>query len=243
MHSLWRDAAGTQPNVPAAVLDALSDAAGRDVTAPDVMAYLAAVAAHPAYTATFAGELKRPGLRIPVTAEAALFEEAVALGRRVVWLHTYGDRFADPAASPPRPAGPPRAADGPPSPAMAQSRRAASPTTCATKPPTGGCTSADGHIDRVSPAVWDYEVSGKRVVSQWFSYRKRDRSRPIIGDRRQPSPLGDIQPDHWLAEYTGEMVNLLHVLTLLVELEPAQADLLQRIVAGALLPAAVFAGE
>ena len=25
---------------------------------------------------------------------------------------------------------------------------------------------------------------------------------PIIGDRRLPSPLGDIQPDYWLAEYS-----------------------------------------
>jgi hypothetical protein len=50
-----------------------------------------------------------------------------------------------------------------------------------------------------------------------------NRERPILGDRRQPSLLGDIQPDHWLAEYTTELVNLLNVLGLLVELEPGQA--------------------
>jgi hypothetical protein len=42
--------------------------------------------------------------------------------------------------------------------------------------------------------------------------RKANRERPIIGDRRPPSSLGDIQPDHWLAEYTSELVNVLHVL-------------------------------
>lgn len=53
-----------------------------------------------------------------------------------------------------------------------------------------------GFIDNVSPAVWQYEVSGKRVLTQWFSYRKKNRERPIIGDRWPPSKLGDIQPDH-----------------------------------------------
>ena len=62
-----------------------------------------------------------------------------------------------------------------------------------------------GFIDNVPPAVWQYEVSGKRVLTQWFSYRKKNRERPIIGDRRPPSKLGDIQPDHWLAEYTTEL--------------------------------------
>jgi hypothetical protein len=34
------------------------------------------------------------------------------------------------------------------------------------------------------------------VLTQWFSYRKKNRERAIIGDRRPPSKLGDIQPDH-----------------------------------------------
>jgi hypothetical protein len=87
----------------------------------------------------------------------------------------------------------------------------------------------------VAPEVWAYEVSGKQALVQWFSYRGRDRSRPLIGDRRPPSPLGDIQPDAWLAEYTTELLNLLHVLGRLVALEPAQADLLARICAAPLL--------
>ena len=35
-----------------------------------------------------------------------MFDEAVALGREVVWLHCYGERFVDAAAG--RPKGPPR---------------------------------------------------------------------------------------------------------------------------------------
>ena len=53
-----------------------------------------------------------------------------------------------------------------------------------------------GFMDHATPAMWNCEVSGKQILTQWFSYRKRDRERPIIGDRRKPSALGDIQPDH-----------------------------------------------
>ena len=94
-----------------------------------------------------------------------------------------------------------------------------------------------GHIDNVAPEVWASEVSGKNVLRQWFSYRKRDRERPLIGDKRPPSKLGEIQPDHWLPEYTSELINVLNVLTLLVELEPKQAKLLAEICDGPLIPA------
>lgn len=90
----------------------------------------------------------------------------------------------------------------------------------------------NGFINNVPAAVWQYEVSGKRVLMQWFSYRKKNRERAIIGDRRPPSKLGEIQPDHWLAEYTTELLNVLHVLAMLVELEPAQAKLLEAICGG-----------
>lgn len=76
----------------------------------------------------------------------------------------------------------------------------------------------------------------KQVVKQWFSYRKKDRTRPLIGDRRPPSPLDSIQPDHWLPDYTSDLIDLLHVLGRLVKLEPAQADLLDRVCAAPLLP-------
>jgi hypothetical protein len=72
------------------------------------------------------------------------------------------------------------------------------------------------------------------VLWQWFSYRRRDRSRPIIGDKRPPSPLDSVQADHWLPEYTTDLLDLLNVLGRLIALEPAQADLLTRICASPL---------
>ena len=61
--------------------------------------------------------------------------------------------------------------------------------------------------------------------------------RPLIGDKRPPSPLDSIQPDHWLPEYTTDLMNLLHVLGRLVMLELRQKDLLGRICSGPLLDA------
>jgi hypothetical protein len=98
-----------------------------------------------------------------------------------------------------------------------------------------------GFVDNVTPAMRAYEISGKTVLDQWFSYRRRDRTKPMIGDKRPPSPLEKIQPDGWLAEYTEDLLNLLNVLGRLVALEPRQADLLDRIVAGPLV--AIAASE
>jgi hypothetical protein len=82
--------------------------------------------------------------------------------------------------------------------------------------------------------MWAYEVSGKRVLWQWFSYRRRSRTKPIIGDKLPASPLDSIQPEGWLPEYTTDLLDLLHVLGRLIALEPKQADLLDRICAGPL---------
>ena len=65
----------------------------------------------------------------------------------------------------------------------------------------------------------------------------------MIGDRRPPSPLEKIQPDGWLAEYTEDLLNLLNVLGRLIALEPRQADLLERIVAGPLVALAARANR
>jgi hypothetical protein len=92
-----------------------------------------------------------------------------------------------------------------------------------------------GYVEGVPREVWNYEVSGKQVLRQWFSYRKAHRERPIIGDRRPPSKLGDVQPDHWPAEYTTELINVLNVLGLLVALEPSQAALLEQVCCGPLI--------
>ncbi len=231
---LWRDRKASVPNLQHQLLAYLGQRYGTSVSAGDFVAYIAAVAAHAAYTTRFLPDLVRPGLRIPLTADGDLFAEAAELGRTVIWLHTFGERFADKTRD--RPAQSPRL-----------------PRSESPRVPAAGAVSQDpgdmpdeieydetkrrlsigrGYVERVAPEVWNYEVSGKHVLRQWFSYRKANRERPIIGDRRPPSRLGDIQPDHWLAEYTTELIDVLNVIGRLVELEPAQANLLERICSG-----------
>ena len=237
VYPLWRDAAAKQPNVRPELLGLLAKThAG--VTAEDVFAYIAAVLAHPAFTARFKDDLIQPGLRLPLTADAKLFAQAVALGREVIWLHTYGERFIDKDAG--RPKGAPRMKENAPTiPKDGEIPGAPEPL-----PETMEYDAAKhrlrvgkGYVANVTQAMWDYEVSGKEVLRQWFSYRRRDRSRPIIGDRRPPSPLDKIQPDHWLPEYTSDLLDLLNVLGRLIALEPKQADLLTRICDGPLIHA------
>lgn len=231
---LWRDRDAGVPNIPPNLLAHLCQAYERSVSAEDLVAYIAAVAAHPAFTARFQPDLVQPGLRIPLTADAETFAAAADLGRAVIWLHTFGERFADSGSG--RPARPPRLpqGDSPRIPAAG-----AIPREPTDMPDTIGYDAAKrrlligpGYVENVAPGVWAYEVSGKQVLRQWFSYRKANRARPIIGDRRPPSKLGDIQPDHWIAEYTTELINVLNVIARLMDLEQSQADLLERVCFG-----------
>ena len=228
---LWHDSDASIPNIPPKLHDYLGQRYGRPVGAEDLMAYIAAVAAHPAFTARFKSDLAQPGLRVPLTADGEIFAAAADLGRTVIWLHTFGERFVDPGRG--RLAGPPRLAsdDAPIIPASGAIplEPAAMPDTLAYDAVNRRLLVGHGYVEGVDARVWRYEVSGKQVLRQWFSYRKANRERPIIGDRRPPSKLVDLQPDHWLAEYTTELINVLNVLGRLVDLEQSQADLLERI--------------
>jgi hypothetical protein len=234
---LWRNAKTTLSNFPKSLLTILSKRIGLTVSPEDLLSYIAAVVANPAYTARFQEDLSTPGLRIPITANANLFQEAVEIGRRVLWLHTFGERMTDPSRG--RPEGPPRLPPGRapivPKEGTISPKPEEMPDTLAYDAGKHRLLVGTGFVENVLPTAWEYEVSGKQVLVQWFSYRKKHRERPIIGDRRKPSPLGDIQPDHWLPEYTTELLNVLNVLTMLVELEPQQAEILVQICEGPLI--------
>ncbi len=89
MFPLWRDAAVANSNVKPALFKHLGKTYKAAVSAEDVMAYIAALVAHPDFTSRFAKDLRQPGLRVPITEDANLFAEAAAFGREVIWLHCY----------------------------------------------------------------------------------------------------------------------------------------------------------
>jgi Type ISP C-terminal specificity domain/N-6 DNA Methylase len=238
--ALWKDAAATEANIAPTALAELAKAFGAQVDPVDVFAYVAALLACPSYTAKFKTDLIRPGLRVPLTVDAALFAEAAALGHDVIWLHSFGERFTEG-----KPAGAPRLPDDRkpdyPKAGAISNKPEDFPDALDYDAAKQRLKIGTGYIDRVPPDVWAYQVSGKQVLRQWFSYRKKNRERPQIGDKRKPSPLSDIQPDHWLPEYTSELINVLNVLGMLVDLEPRQADLLGRVCDGPLIPASKIA--
>ena len=163
---LWTDRRAQVPNLKTSLLRDMGEALEVAVSAPDLMAYLAAVAAHPAYTARFRSDLVQPGLHFPMTADASLFAEAVDIGREVTWLHCFGERFADLIAG--RPNGPPRMPEGE---RPVIPKDGAIPTDPDRFPDRIEYDAAahrlrigDGYIDNVPRAVWEYEVSGKQVL-------------------------------------------------------------------------------
>ncbi|MGS2613629.1 type ISP restriction/modification enzyme [Micromonospora sp. LZ34] len=220
-----RHASGA-PNVPTLLLTLLGDRLGQSVAVEDLVAYIAGAVAHPGFTRRFAEELETPGVRVPLTADPALWVESVTLGRQIAWLHTYGAAFADPAAERPKdniryPVGDPRRPLNtvaiPVSPL---------PATMTYDPAAQTLYAGTGSFAPVPPAVWEYDVGGMQVVKKWFSYRKAN-----PGGRRS-SPLDAIHAERWPHDWTVELNDLLTVLRRLVELEPQQEEVLGRILAG-----------
>lgn len=230
---LWLDSECTRANVNSRLLGYLSRRYGKTVTAENFFAYIAAVAASPDYTVRFQRDLKQPGLRIPLTANYELFLQGVKLGESALWLHTFGQRFFDPSNGRPRRC--PRL-DSSVRPTVPKNGAISSapedmPNELSYSPEDKCLHIGTGFIENVTEAMMSYEVSGTQVVKHWFSYRKKDRSRPVIGDRRPPSELNKIQANHWLPEYTKELLEVLNVLGLLIDLEPKQKYFLDRVCA------------
>lgn len=221
------------PNLAPGLLEGLAAEASIQADHEDLLAYVAGVVAHPAFTATFVDELTTPGVRVPITRDAALWQKAVELGREVIWLHTYAERYVDPAAG--REAGNVRSGW----PMDAQPKSLEAVTTMPVKveyddvrgqvvftDDDGGRKGAWGPVPR---AVFDYTVGGMNVIGSWFKYRKKNPG------GKKTSPLDDIHVDEWPHEWTLEFTELLTVLTRLVSLEPMQAEVLEQILAGELI--------
>jgi hypothetical protein len=228
---LFRDAFGNTPNCVPRLLPTLGGFVGSKTTAEDLLAYIAAVVAHSGYTTTFQEQLKTPGIRVPITLDAGLWREAVEIGREVLWLHTYGERSSDQGKS---------ARDRPQYIAPVPTDEGQMPESIHYDEETetlvigeDSLFSRAGRVHPVRKEVWDYTVGGMHVVRKWLSYRHPD---PKY--RKRTSPLDDINPTRWTAQFDDELLELLHVLDRCVALEPIQADLLARICAGPLVTVA-----
>ena len=84
-----------------------------------------------------------------------------------------------------------------------------------------------GEFGPVRPEVWEFSVSGFQVVNSWPSYRM------LEGAGRRSSPLDEIRPTLWTAQFTHELLQLLWVLEGTVGRQPELAELLEAVVEGA----------
>ena len=218
---LYRDAEGKQPNILPGLLEMLANAYGRKVTPENFLAYVYGVLAQPAFTERFADQLGTRELRVPLTKDRALFARVRDAGAKLLWLHTYGQRFI--------PKGHHR---GQVPKGAAQCTRAV-PGDAAGYPEKYDYDSATktlrvgiGEFAPVDTEVYEFEVSGLNVVQSWLGYRMKKPK------GKKSSQLDDINTDQWPDEFTTELLELLWVLEATVAGYPAQAELLSAVVDG-----------
>ncbi|HEY9412377.1 MAG TPA: type ISP restriction/modification enzyme [Jiangellaceae bacterium] len=234
---LFRDGENRVANISPRLLELLAEYRGRDIRPGELLAYVAGIAAHSGYTARFREELAAPGIRMPLTAVPECWEEAIAIGSEVLWLHTYGERYVDEAAGRPRGSVVNSTEVGPLYVQSIPTSEELMPDAIEYDVDAGTLIIGDatdperhGRIERVSPEVWNYAVGGMPVVRKWFSYRQRNPRR-----KKRTSPLDDINSMRWTAKFDDDLLALLHVLDRCVALEPSQAGLLNRVCAGPLI--------
>ena len=228
---LYRDAAAQQPNLAQGLQPALGKRLGIGEPSPeDIAAYVYALLSASRYQQRFAEALKTPGPRVPVTADPDLWAEAVALGRELLWLHTWAERFNDPEAG--------RGSRLPHMEGIGwESHITKMPQTnsdIAYDKKTQQLRVGDGVVTGVRPDVWGYSVSGMEVVKKWLGYRTAKGTGRAASSN---NPLDKIRPSAWPDAWNDELLDLLRMLTRTLDLQPMQSDLLDRICAGSLVGA------
>ena len=210
VHPLYRQPGGQEPNFAPGLTECLSRELGLPVTPEDLLAWIAAATAHPAWEAARSGE----EVPVPLPATAELWAEGLALGRRVLWLHTFGARCADPAAD--RPHGRPRMPGG--RRPFVRERITGYPEALDHDPEEESLVLGTGRIAPVPRTAWEYTAGGTPVLAEWLAAREPD------PDAR-PGSLEALGLAAWPQQFTADLVDLATVLALLTQLHPAQAAL------------------
>jgi hypothetical protein len=218
---LYRDPQGNETNILPELPPLLAKAYDLKVTPEEFVAYLYGMLAQPAFTKQYGKELGTRELRVPVTKDRTLFLQVRDTGAKLLWLHTYGQRFVPKGRHPEQlPKGKARCTKPVPGDA------ANYPERYEYNHLTETLRVGDGEFAPVVPDVYEFEVSGLKVVQSWLKYRMK------IGGGKKSSPLDDIRPERWTGDFTTELLELLWVLEATLEQYPTQARLLSAVVRG-----------
>jgi hypothetical protein len=223
---LYRQADASEANILPGLLEVLGKNYSKTVTPEDFLAYVYGALAQPSFTSQFARELETRELRVPITKDATLFEQLRAVGARLLWLHTYGERFRPkgrhegyiPRGKTKCTMAVPGDADG-------------YPESFEFNAATSTLHVGDGSFEPIRQEVYDFEVSGLKVVQSWLKYRMKN------GAGKKSSPLNEIRPSCWTGQFTTELLELLWVLEATIEGYPEQSRLLEKVIASELFHA------
>jgi hypothetical protein len=215
---LYRGVGGTEPNVTSGLLDAVGTAYGATPTAEDLAAYVYGVLGGQSYTRRFWNELETPGPRIPITKDGKTFYQTAKLGRKLIWLHTYAQRFRGEDGGDEVPQGKATTIKG------VSADPAKYPEAYSYDPDVLEVLVGDGRFGPVAPEIWEFEVSGLKVVQSWLGYRMKKRA------GKKSSPLDEIRPEHWTARMSDELLELLWVLEATLAMEPELEKALDKVV-------------
>lgn len=206
---LFRDSKASLSNLHPDLLRNLAAKLQIEVTPIDWACYLYGVMAHAGYTSRFQKELTSRDVHVPITLDLPLFERAIELGKQLLFLHSYGERFSEDF---PRLSGSAKCLQGI---EIGKAVDSFSYDVVRKELVVG-----NGKFGPVAEAVWDFEVSGLKVVQSWLGYRMANRS------GKKTSPLDAIGLPEWTAELTSELLRLLWILEKTLALYPEQDQLL-----------------
>ncbi len=218
---IYRNVDASEANILPDLLEILCASYEREVTPEDFVAYIYGLLAQPAFTDQFFKELETRELHVPITKNATLFEQVREAGARLLWLHTYGERFV-----------PECKALGQVPPGVAKCVKAVPshtdgyPEAFLYSGATRTLRVGAGEFAPIAPEVYDFDVSGLKVVQSWLKYRMKK------GAGKKSSPLDDIRPQRWTSQFTTELLYLLWVLEATVASYPEQAKLLDAVLKG-----------
>jgi predicted helicase len=209
----------------------MSHRLGMEVSAEELLAYIAAVVGHPGYTRRFVRDLQRPGVRIPLTANPELWKKAVRIGTEVIWLHTFGERSISKSAV----QYPKSVQDLVEATGIRVERDISDaidhvPDVIRYDQSSQTLHVGTGKIRPVSKRIWEYDVGGMRIISHWFDYRRQNPKH-----KRRSSPLDNENCRVWSRKLTDELLAVLAVLGRCIDLEPWQDDILGSICEGPLI--------
>ena len=212
---LWRDSELESPNITDGMLESLGQTYGSCIAPERLFAYAYGVLAQPSYVTRFWDELELPPPHLPITKDSKLFDQVADLGARLIYLHTYCERFARPEDDGIVPKG---------------AARYKKPVSADRYPEDFDYDAekqilriGDGEFAPVAPEVWNYSVSGLQIVKSWLDYRKLRRS------GRRSSPLDDIRPESW--GFAEDLLELLWVLEATIAFQPEGEQLLEKVCA------------